>query len=285
MLDAYLQPAPLGSPGELYVAGVGLGRGYWARPGLTAERFGPNLYCEHPGDRLYRTGDLARWRDEGKLQFLGRVDQQVKLRGFRVELGEVEAALTQHPGVREAAVAVRQDAPGNPVLAAYVVVDEGLAIDSAQLRVHLSSILPDHMLPTVFMTLEKLPRAPNGKLDRRALPVPERQRTEAPVAARTPVEKQLVKIWGDVLGNAEVGIYDDFFELGGHSLLALQIVARVRQRFLVELPLALLFEEPTAAALAVSIAELVMEKIEELPEEETEGLLRSLTMAEELSDA
>ncbi|MET0398426.1 MAG: amino acid adenylation domain-containing protein, partial [Longimicrobiaceae bacterium] len=250
VLDGRGEPAPVGVPGELYLGGVSLARGYLGRPDLTAERFLPDPFLQTSGGRLYRTGDRARWLSDGTLEFLGRVDEQVKVRGFRVEPGEVEAALERHPGVREAVVVVREDAPGEKRLVGYVVPADGAEASSAELRAHLKASLPEYMVPGAFVVLERLPLTPSGKVARRTLPAPERLSAEDFVAPRTPAEEVLAGIWGDVLRVERVGAEDDFFELGGHSLVATRVVSRVRQAFGVELPLRALFEAPTVAGLA-----------------------------------
>jgi amino acid adenylation domain-containing protein len=250
VLDAAGQPAPVGVPGELYVGGVGVARGYLGRPGLTAGRFVPDPFGGETGARLYRTGDRVRWRPEGILEYLGRLDEQVKVRGFRIEPGEIEAVLSAHAEVREARVIVREDAPGDRRLVAYVV--GGVAAD--ELREHLRRGLPEYMVPSAYVVLEALPLTPNGKLDRKALPAPELGSAEEKyVAPRTPVEEVLAGIWAEVLRLERVGVEESFFELGGHSLLATRVVSRVRELFGVELPLRVLFERPTIAGLARAV--------------------------------
>jgi hypothetical protein len=254
VLDARMRPVPIGVVGELYVGGVGVARGYLDRPALTAERFVPDPLSGEPGARLYRTGDLARWRPDGTIEFLGRTDFQVKVRGFRIEPGEIEARLAEHPGVREAVVMAREDVPGDVRLVAYVVGDA----DAESLRAHLSTALPEYMVPAAYVRLEALPLTPNGKLDRKALPAPEgdayaSREYEAPEGK---IEVALAEIWTELLRVERVGRRDHFFELGGHSLLALQVVSRVRQVMEVELALVAVFEKPVLAALAERILEL-----------------------------
>jgi acyl carrier protein len=225
------------------------------RPDLTAERFIPDPFAS-AGERLYRTGDLARYLPDGNIDFLGRVDQQVKIRGYRIELGEIETALQQHPAIREAVVLAREDEPGNKRLVAYLVSVQESAPTIGELRSFLRQKLPEYMAPAAYVWLDSLPMTPNGKIDRRALPSPEKTRPEleaAFVAPRTPAEDRLAAICAEVLGLERVGIRDNFFDLGGHSLLAVQVVSRVRQAFAIELPLRSLFENPTVAGLAENL--------------------------------
>ncbi|HZI13113.1 MAG TPA: amino acid adenylation domain-containing protein [Myxococcus sp.] len=253
VLDERLRPVPVGMPGELFIGGVGLARGYQDQPTLTAERFIPHPFSPLPGSRLYRTGDRVRWCEDGTLEFLGRLDAQVKLRGFRIESGEVEAVLRRHPGVREAVAVLREDAPGDKRLVAYVTgATEGL--DAAALRAFLELRLPEHMVPSAFVVLEALPLAPSGKVNRAALPAPAALATaEGPhsrASPRTPTEELLASIWAEVLHLGTVDVHANFFELGGHSLLATQVVSRLRTAFGVELPIRALFAAPTVAQLA-----------------------------------
>ena len=254
VLDASLEPVPLGAHGELYIAGVGLARGYLGRPALTAERFVPDPYGE-PGSRMYRSGDRVLRRTDGSLEFAGRVDQQVKLRGFRVELGDIEAALRDIEGVRQAAALVREDEPGARILTAYVVPRTEGELDVAALRSALAARLPDYMVPAAFVRLAQLPVTSNGKLDRRALPKPGKGALgSAPYEApRNLTEERVASIWREILHVERVDRDDDFFELGGHSLLALQVIARVRDLFELELPLKDVFTERSLAALACRI--------------------------------
>jgi amino acid adenylation domain-containing protein len=247
-----LEPVPVGVPGELCLSGHGLARGYLARAGLTAEKFIPHPFSSTPGARLYRTGDLVRWLPDGTIDFLGRIDDQVKLRGFRIELGEIETALADHPAVREAAVLLREDSPGDKRLVAYVVPEQGQKIDVAELRAFLKPRLPDYMLPAAFVVMEAFSLTYTGKVDRKALPAPQKAQVErAPfVAPRNPTEERLAGIWAQVLRVDPVGIHDDFFALGGHSLLATQVISRVRGTFHIELPLRVLFEAPSVSELA-----------------------------------
>ncbi|HEU0079960.1 MAG TPA: amino acid adenylation domain-containing protein, partial [Longimicrobiaceae bacterium] len=247
--DALGSAQPTGVPGELWIGGAGVARGYGGRPELTAERFVPDALSGDLGARVYRSGDRVRWRADGVLEFLGRVDQQVKVRGFRIEPGEVEAALLGHPSVREAVVVVREDG-GERRLVGYVVAAEGAAVDAGELRAWLKGRLPEYMVPPAVVELETLPLTPTGKVDRRALPAPDASGGGEYVAPRGEVEERLAAIWASVLGVERVGIHDDFFALGGHSLLATRVTSRVREVFGVELPLRAVFEAPTVAGLA-----------------------------------
>ncbi len=251
VLDRYGAAVPAGMPGELYAGGEGIARGYLGRPDLTAERFVPDP-LGGPGERLYRTGDLVRQRPEGEIEFLGRLDHQVKLRGFRIEPGEIEAALVRHPAVREAVVLAREDRPGDRRLVAYVVA-EGQATAAGVLRAWLGDRLPAYLVPSEVVPLAALPLTANGKVDRRALPAPAREREEVTAAPRTPVEELLAGIFADVLGVREVGAGDDFFALGGHSLLATRLLARVREALGAEVALRDLFEAPTVEAFAMRV--------------------------------
>ena len=258
VLDARLEPVPVGVPGELYIGGVGVARGYWRRPDLTAERFVPDPFGASAGDRLYRTGDLARYLPDGALEFLGRGDDQVKLRGYRIELGEIRAALAAHPDVGECAVVLREDVPGDARLVAYVVARPGQAGPTG-LREFVADRLPAFMVPAHFSVLEALPLTSNGKLDRARLPVPGLDPGAAApgrIAPRTEVEQGLAALWSEVLRVDAVGIDDNFFALGGHSLVAVRVVARIRDVFGVTMPLRRLFERPTVAQLATEIESL-----------------------------
>ncbi|MFC5181381.1 non-ribosomal peptide synthetase [Actinomadura harenae] len=250
VLDAALQPAPVGVPGELYLAGVQVARGYLGRAALTAERFVADPFSTEPGARMYRTGDLARWTTGGTLEFLGRADDQVKIRGFRVEPGEIENVLARFDGVGQAVVTVREDARGEKRLAAYVVP---ATVDPAALRRHAAAHLPDHMVPSVTV-LDVLPLTVNGKVDKRALPEPDAAAPGAGRAPRSPQEEILCGLFAEVLGVARIGVDDGFFELGGDSLTATRLVSRVRSALDVELPVRALFEAPTVAGLSARLA-------------------------------
>jgi amino acid adenylation domain-containing protein len=250
VLDARREPVPVGVPGELHLGGAGLARGYLGRPALTAERFVPSPFGA-PGARMYATGDRVRWLERGELEFMGRTDEQVKLRGFRIEVGEIEAALLAHPALAQAAVLLRREGGGR--LVAWVAPGEGAAVPpAAELREHLRQRLPDYMVPSVFVAMDTLPKTPNGKVDRKALPEPAAE----PRAARRPqsgVERRIAKVWEDVLAIGEVGLDDNFFEIGGHSML----VAKMQERLATELgkPITVveLFQFPTVAALAAHL--------------------------------
>ncbi|PAX59718.1 non-ribosomal peptide synthetase [Brunnivagina elsteri] len=250
ILDAHLQPVPVGVPGELYIGGLGLARGYLNRPDLTAEHFIKSPF--ESGERLYKTGDLTRFLNNGCIECLGRLDYQVKIRGFRIELGEIEAVLSQHPSVRECVVVARKQEGGDERLVAYIIGsrgDSGATI--SELRSYLKQQLPEYMVPANFMLLDSMPLTPSGKMDRKALPEPDVSRLMAEnyVAPRNEVEKQMTKLWAQVLKLDRVGIRDNFFEMGGHSLLAAQLIARIRQVFAVDLPMRTLFEASTTAEL------------------------------------
>jgi amino acid adenylation domain-containing protein len=250
LLDGRQQIVPLGVPGELYIGGRGLARGYWNRPGLTAEKFIPDPFSKEPGARLYRTGDLARYLPGGEIEFVGRLDHQVKVRGFRVELGEIEAALAQHPRVSEATAVVRDDARGDRRIVAYFVARGGAGADAADLRAHLRERLPEHMVPAAFVRLDALPLTPNGKLDRKALPPPGEEHPAALSSPRTEAERAIAAVWKDVLGLDSVGVADNFFDLGGHSLLLVQAHARLREIFRQDFSVIDLFKYPTVGSLA-----------------------------------
>lgn len=271
LLDRNLQPVPIGVPGELYVSGDGLARGYLNRPDLTTQKFIPNPFISSPhpalrhpspkigrgvggeGLRLYKTGDLARYLSDGNIEFLGRIDDLVKVRGFRVELGEVEAVLNKHPQINQAVAKVCGESAREKYLVAYFVPIQGQTVTVEQLRTFLTEQLPDYMIPSAFVQMESFPLTPNGKVNRRALSEPTTSRPELGqtfVEPRTPSEEILAGIWRDVLGLEQIGIYDNFFDLGGHSLKATQVISLTRKAFGIELPLLSLFESPTIASLA-----------------------------------
>ena len=258
VLDGKLQRVPAGVPGELHVGGVGLARGYLRRPDLTAEKLIPNPFAEGPGARMYRTGDVVRWRPDGRIEFLGRADHQIKIRGIRIELGEVEAVLGRHPAVRAAAVVARE----GPRLVGYAVPSGTVAPD--ELRAFLAERLPAAMVPSTIVMIESLPLTPNGKVDLAALPEP------APAEAggaewdepRTPIEQVLQEIWSELIGVERIGIRDDFFKLGGHSMLGARIVSRVRDELDIDLPLSTMFDRPTIEGLAAAVEDLLLAEAE-----------------------
>ena len=254
VLDAGLQPVPQGIVGELYIAGMGLARGYLGRPDLTAERFVANPYGPK-GSRMYRTGDLVRWRDDGSLDYISRADHQVKIRGFRIELGEIEARLAQHPEVEQASVIVREDTPGERRIAAYIVSSRNSTVDSGELREFAGSSLPDYMVPSAIVVMQELPLTPNGKLNRKELPMPDLYSLITDRVPRTPQEEILSELFAEVLGLSRVGIDDSFFNLGGHSLLASTLMARIRSTFGVELGIGKIFEAPTVSSLAKKLSQ------------------------------
>ncbi|MGI5378894.1 amino acid adenylation domain-containing protein [Streptomyces sp. CA-251387] len=251
VLDPFLQPVPTGVTGELYAGGEGLALGYWAQPGLTAERF---VACPFvPGERMYRTGDLVRWTEDGTLEFVGRADAQVKIRGFRVELGEVEAALAAHPSVAQAVVTARTDHTGELRLTGYVIPDGPNAVDPDQVRAHAATRLPDYMVPTAVLALDAFPVTRNGKLDRAALPAPEAAEKATGRQPRTEAEAVLCRVFAELLGLERVGVDDSFFELGGDSIMSMQLVARARRAGLV-LKVQDVFAQATPAGLAALAA-------------------------------
>lgn len=253
ILDAYLQPVPVGVPGELYLGGVGLARGYFQRPDTTADHFLPDPFSQQPGARVYRTGDLVRYREDGAIEFLGRLDHQVKIRGFRIELGEIEAVLSQHPAVQASVVMAREDAPGDRRLVGYVVSRNNEPLAPGDLRAYLKQQLPEYMVPPVILVLDAFPVTPNGKLDRRALPAPDLTRSETPgdaVAPRNELEARIMAIWSEVLGLETLGIDDNFFDLGGESFKAVRAVRKISD----SLGVMELFLHPTIRQLAESMA-------------------------------
>jgi len=258
VLDAHGQLLPPGVVGELYIGGDGLARGYLQREDLTRERFVPSPFA--PNARLYRTGDLGRWFPDGSLEWLGRIDHQVKVRGFRIELGEIEAGIARHPAVREVVVVVREDAPGERRLVAYYAAERPPADLVADLRALIRATSPEYMVPSEFVRLDALPRSPNGKLDRKALPKP-LGGAGAPrvdqAAARSPTEELVMGVFRHVLERADFGVGDSFFDLGGHSLMAARLMSQLRAASGVDLPLRVLFERPTVAALAQAVDALV----------------------------
>jgi amino acid adenylation domain-containing protein len=310
VLDAYLEPVPVGVPGELYIGGAGLARGYLNRPELTAERFIADPFSDEPGARLYKTGDQARYLSNGSIEFLRRFDQQVKLRGYRVELGEIEIVLNQHPAIQESIVLVHEEVSGDKRLVAYLLPSASEQRPPvSELRSYLKAKLPEYMVPSAFVLMEVWPLTPNGKIDRHALPVPDGARPtmdSSYVAPRNSAEEVLSGIWAKVLGLERVGIYDNFFELGGHSLLAIQLLSRIRSAFQTELPLPSLFEAPTVASLALVIiqrqgeqqaahfhaigringkdARRLLENLDQLSDEEVNSLFNNMLTESEVQE-
>ena len=258
VLDPHLQPLPVGVPGELYLGGAGVARGYLNQPELTAEKFLPDPYSKHAGSRLYRTGDKVRWNADGQLEFLGRIDQQIKFRGYRIELGEIEAVLNHAPQVAQALVMLREDHPGEKRLVAYIVPTDATANPSTDdLRGFLQGQLPEYMVPSIFVPLPNLPLTVNGKVDRKALPIPNYELFGGKrlyVAPRTPLEKILADTWKSVLGIERISVNDNFFELGGHSLLAMRLVSAVSKRLHREVLVKWVFEYPTVQQLVQKLA-------------------------------
>ena len=258
VLDHEMRPVPVGVPGEMFVGGSGLGRGYLNRPELTVEKFIPDPFSNRPGERLYRTGDLVRYLPDGTLEYLGRIDHQVKIRGFRIELGEIEAVLAQHPAVRETLVIVREDIPGEKVLVAYMVTKAGEKVSIDELRRFLRQQLPEYMVPVVFIPLDAFPLTTNGKVDRRVLPAPGGLRPDLEASYEAPgtdAERTVAAIWQELLHLERVGLYDNFFDLGGHSLLITQLYSKIKKAFRKEIAIVDLFKYPTVSALAKYLSE------------------------------
>jgi amino acid adenylation domain-containing protein len=302
LLDAHLQPVPIGVPGELHIGGDGVARGYLNRPELTGEKF-----IEDPfgGARLYKTGDLARYRPDGSIECLGRNDFQVKLRGHRIDLGEIESVLRRFPNVCEAVVLLREDERGQKRLVAYLQRSSHPSPDAGMLQQFVKSKLPDYMMPSAFVVLDNFPLTPNGKINRKALPAPAVESSKSGFTPpRTPTEEALAKIWRELLGQSVIGIDDNFFETGGHSLLAMQMMARVRNEFQAELSLRNIFEAPTIAELAAILdrkrnapqvpellplsrsqsmtarhAQELLDRLDELSDTEVESLLQQMSAA------
>ena len=277
ILDAYGEPVPVGVAGELYIGGVGVARGYLNRPDLTAERFVEDPFVAESGGRMYRTGDLGRWLPDGNIEFVGRDDFQVKIRGFRIELGEIEARLREHAGVREAVVVAGEDGDGGKRLVAYYTTlderEEGVGAEP--LRSHLSACLPEYMVPAAYVRLEAMPLTPNGKLDRKALPVPDADAYSKRIyeAPQGEIETRLAEIWAEVLKQDKIGRHDNFFELGGHSLLAVRLITRLRQALCVELAIRDLFAHPVFSLLAEKLIDLQLAQFDSRDIAHTFGLL------------
>jgi len=275
IVDANFRQCPVGVPGEIHIGGVGVARGYLMSPELTALKYVPNPFSKEAGGRLYRTGDLGRFLHSGEIELHGRVDRQVKVRGIRIEPGEIETVLNNHENVREAVVIVREDTPGNQRLVAYVVLRQ----QDNNLRAFVKARVPDHMVPSCFVVMDRMPVTPNGKVDYAALPIPNEKSFDSGkefVAPRTPVEETLGQIWREILGIERVGIYDNFFELGGHSLLATQVISRVRKTLKVDLPLRAIFDSPVIADLATTVESMSRT-------DETEKLAQLVEQIDQLS--
>lgn len=269
VLDQHLQPVPIGVPGELYVGGDCLARGYWKREELTKERFLHSAFSADPSARIYKTGDVVRYLPSGDLEFIGRADLQVKIRGFRIELSEIESVLTHHPVVGECCIDVREPKAGNKQLVGYVAFTAKAQQDASaggapgqtaivdSMKAFLKESLPEYMVPVAWIVLPRLPLTANGKVDRRQLPEPDWRAAGASgatfVAPRNATQKELASIWSSVLGVETIGIHDNFFDLGGHSLTAAKLLARIRDSFQVELPVAKVFEDPTIQRLAATL--------------------------------
>jgi acyl-coenzyme A synthetase/AMP-(fatty) acid ligase len=267
LYDAWQQLVPVGVVGEVYIGGASVSRGYWQSEELTRTK-----YVELEGERWYRSGDLGRRLSDGSIAFVGRADGQVKVRGYRIEVGEVEAALESADGVKAAAVALKPDARGEGRLVGYVVLEEGAEFNQGELRRVVAERVPEYMVPVVLVQLEALPLTPLAKVDRKALPEIEQVLREREYEApRTAVEEVLCDIWSEVLQVERVGVTESFFELGGHSLLATQLMSRVRDAFQIELPLRTLFEKPTVAELALKVEEALIQEIENLSDDEVEA--------------
>ena len=276
ILDEKLQRVPAGASGELCVGGVGVARGYLNRPELTAKQFVSDPFSALASARLYRTGDLARYLDDGEIAYLGRIDEQIKILGHRIEPNEIEAVLDRHPAVGSSVVVARGAACEEKRLAAYLVMSNGTTPAAADLRGFLQSELPDYMVPSVFVTLPAMPLTANGKVDRVALPEPNAENTlrdEAFIRPRTPIEQRLAATLCALLNLSEVSVNDNFFLLGGHSLLGTQLIVKIRSTFGVDLALRTLFDAPTIAELSAEIEQQIIAKVENMSEEEAQRLL------------
>jgi hypothetical protein len=273
LTDPDLRLVPRGVVGELCIGGPGVAHGYRGRPALTAERFVPDPFGDVPGARMYRTGDLVRWRPDGTLHYVRRIDAQMKVRGYRIEPGEVEAALLAHPAVRAAAVAAKPARSGQPVLVGYVV-PAGDAPRPDQLRADLGRRLPHYLVPQAFVMLAGLPMTVNGKIDRARLPQPDLSPGEH-VPPRTPVEQVMCRLWTDVLGAGRIGAHDDFFALGGNSMAAARLLARIRSTFEVDFPMRGIFDHRSLAELCVAVEELVRAEIAAMSSEQIAAELSS----------
>jgi amino acid adenylation domain-containing protein len=278
ILDEAGNPVPMHTPGELHIGGMGVARGYRNRPDLTEERFIPDPFGANPGERLFKTGDMARFLPDGQIAFLGRRDEQVKVRGFRVELNEVTAALNEHPHIQQSVVLAREVAPGDTRLIAYFVAVTRSRPTLGELRNFLEARLPDFMVPATFVRLEKLPLTASGKVDRMSLPAPDASNTlreETRAAPRTEMEKTVARILARLLNLEDVDVEENFFALGGHSLLGAQLIARLRETFGIEMPLRVIFEAPTVADLSAEVDRLLLAKVQRMSDDEVEHLLAS----------
>jgi amino acid adenylation domain-containing protein len=276
VVDDQLDPVAMGAPGELLIGGDGVARGYLNRPALTDEKFIPDPFSGTPGARLYRTGDLARHRPDGEIEFLGRVDEQVKIHGNRVELGEISATLHRHPAVRSSVVVVGEHVPDERRLIAYVVLADGRRPDTEQLRAHLAQHLPNYMIPAAFVCLEELPLTPNGKVDRAALPAPSAANTAQPPDSAQPgneLEQVLETVVAELLDLDRVGVDENFFMLGGHSLLGAQLIVRIGDCCGVEMSLRSLFDNPTVAGMAAEVERLIVADLETMSDDDAARLL------------
>jgi amino acid adenylation domain-containing protein len=276
ILDAEMKPVPEGSTGEIYIGGAGVARGYLNRPELTAERFIPNPFVEDGSERLYRTGDLARYLPSGEIAYVGRIDEQIKILGHRIEPNEIVAVLDRHPAVKASLIVAREDGCREKRLVAYLVMNDEQSTSAADLRAFVGKELPQHMVPVEFVVMERFPVTHNGKIDRAALPAPRPEnilRDEAFAEAQTPVEQRLATMLSSLLGVAQVSVRDNFFMLGGHSLLGTQLISQIRNTFNVELGLRALFESPTVAQLSLEVERLLIAQVEALTEEEVKQLL------------
>jgi amino acid adenylation domain-containing protein len=273
VLDRHLEPVPFNVAGEIFVGGAGVAWGYLNRPELTAERFIPDPFSDQPGARLYRSGDVARQLPGNDLEYVGRQDQQVKIRGFRIELSEIEDTLMRIPAIRAAAVLSANDPSGESELIGYVVADDGQALTVSELRNALKEKLPEYMIPSTFLMLDEMPLTAHGKLDRKALPIPDGSRPALEstyLAPRTELEEMIANLWQEILQVEKVGVYDDFFELGGHSLLATRIITRLNKSFQIELSVMSIFKKATVAALAAVVEETLLKEVDEMPEPSSE---------------
>ena len=279
-MNERLQPVAVGESGEVFIGGDGVARGYRNRPDLTAQRFIANPFHDNSDDRLYRTGDLARELPDGQFAFLGRVDDQIKISGYRIEPEQIVRALEAHASIETSAVTARDDAQSSKKLVAYIVPKRRAKLNGSELRGFLERRLPPYMVPVIFVCLERLPLTANGKIDRSALPAPGSSNIlgeNTASDARNPVEERLARILGRLLGVDSVGVEDNFFNLGGHSLLATQLIARIRDEFRVDLGLRTVFDTPTVAGLAAKIEEAIFSKVAAMSEEEAQQLLNQMT--------